>query len=542
MDQQKSEIPTEISQGFESKYTRRDAVRGAAALGAAVSLGSLLAACGSSSGSSTSASPGAGSPGAGSPTKGGDLLVGVGGGSAKDTLDAQLSINEPDIARQFELYESLLGRDLNYQIINLLAEEVTQSPDARVWTVRLKDGLEFHDGKTVTADDVIFSFKRILNPANPKGGATQLQGLRPSGLKKLDDRTVQFTLERPNAIFDSGLSYYQNTIIPIGYDVKKPIGTGSFKFTSWRPGLDSDFARFDNYWGQVSYVDTLKTIEFPDETSRVNALLSGDVHMISNLPGVQIRTVQADPSLQVLNSPSGGWIPFTMRVDIPPFSDVRLRQAMRLIVNRPEMVKLALNDQGVIGNDMYAPLDPVYASDLPQRVQDIEQAKSLLKQAGQSDFTVELPTEVFDVGFAESAQVIREQAKLAGVTINVRKLDAGTYWDGYLKFRFAQDWWYTRDYLPQCSAGTLPGAAYNETHWSDPEWTSLVKEAYQTADLAKRKELCHAAQVIEYDRGGYIIWGFKNQVDAYSTTVQGVYEDKSGIPLMSWHFNSVWLA
>jgi peptide/nickel transport system substrate-binding protein len=511
-------------------------LKGAAGLGAAVTLGSLLAACGSSSSSTTSASPSAGAK------KGGDLLVGVSAGSAKDTLDAQMSINEPDIARQFELYDTLIGRDRNYQIVNLLAEEVTPSPDALSWTARLKQGLEFHNGKTVTADDVVFSFRRILDPKDLKAGAEFLQGLKPSGIKKLDDRTVQFNLEKPNAVFDSGLSYYQNSIIPIGYDPKKPIGTGAFKFTSWRPGIDSDFARFDNYWGEVANVDSVKTIEFNEETARVNALLSGDVHMISNLPGSQIKVVQADSGLRVLNAKSGGWIPFTMRVDIPPFNDVRVRQAMRLIVDRPQMLQLALSNEGWVGNDMYAPFDPAYASDLPQRVQDLEQAKSLLQQAGQSDLRVELPTTTDYIGFPESAQVISEQAKAAGVTISVKKLDSGTYWDGYLKFPFAQDWWYTRDYLLQTAAGTLPEAPYNETHWNDKEWLAIIREAFRTVDVDKRKELCHAAQVIEYERGGYIVWSFNNQVDACSTKVQGVYQDKSGIPLMSWHFNTVWLA
>ena len=123
-----------------------------------------------------------------------------------------------------------------------------------------------------------------------------------------------------------------------------------------------------------------------------------------------------------------------MRVDIPPFNDVRVRQAMRLIVDRQQMLDLALNGQGRIGNDLYAVEDPVYASDLPQRQQDLEQAKSLLAQAGKSDLTVELPTSSDYVGFPESAQVISQQALKAGVTINVKKLDSGTYWDGYLKF------------------------------------------------------------------------------------------------------------
>ncbi len=537
MDEEQHETPIRVSEAEERKFSRRKALQGAAVLGAAVTFGPLLASCGSSPSGSTSASPAVGS----SPVKGGDLLIGVGQGSAKDTLDAHLSISEPDIARQFELYEGLQSRDKDYKVINALAEEVTTSADARVWTARLRTGLEFHNGKPVTADDVIFSFNRIMNPKKPGGGIEMLKGLTPAGLKKIDERTVQFTLARPNAIFDSGLSYYQNTIVPVDYDPNKPIGTGAFKFTSWRPGIDSDFARFDNYWGQVAYVDTLKTISFPDDTARYNALTSGDVHMISNLPGAQVPTVKADSGLGVLNSPSGGWLPITMRVDVAPFNDVRVRQAMRLVVDRPQMLQVALNDLGTIGNDMYAPLDPVYASDLPQRVQDLEKAKSLLKQAGQSDLTVELVALSSYVGLVEAAQVLREQAKQIGVTIKVRVMDESGFWANYLNWPFSEDWWYTRDYLPQTTMSTLPKSLYNETHWADPEFTKLVTEAIATADFSKRKELCHAAQVIEYDNGGYLIWGLKNQVDAFARQVQGTDIDKSGIPLMSWHFNKVWL-
>ena len=172
---------------------------------------------------------------------------------------------------------------------------------------------------------------------------------------------------------------------------------------------------------------------------------------------------------QVLESDTGAWVPFTMRVDTKPFSDVRVRQAMRLICDRQQMIDQALSGYGSLGNDLYAPFDPAYAKDLPQREQDIDQAKSLLKAAGQEGLQVQLFTGD-DIGSVApaTASLFVEQAKKAGVEVKVVKKNP-FYGDDYLSYPFGQDFWNTRNYLPQAALPGLKSGTYNETHFDRPE-------------------------------------------------------------------------
>lgn len=472
------------------------------------------------------------------PKRGGRLLVGIAGGGAKDKLDAHTPTSGPDIARVFALYEPLAMRNVKYEFEMVLAESITSNPAADVWTVRLKPGIEFHNGKTVAADDVIATIKRIIDPKSPKSGATGLSDIDPNGLKKIDERTVEITLKSPFAEFDLQLGQYGNGIVPVDYDPNKPIGTGPFRFGSFTPGDRSVFPAFKNYWrhGQP-YVDELVLIDFPDNTARINALLGGQVQAIDNLPFSQTRVLGVTPGTKVLVAQTGAWLPFTMRVDQAPFDDVKVRQAMRLIVDRKQMIGQALSGQGDIANDLYSPFDACYNKDLPQRHQDLDHAKSLLKAAGHTNLTVELVTSEIAAGVPEAAQVLAEQARAAGVTINVRKVDSGVFYgDDYLKWPFAQDFWFTRDYLPQVANCALPGSPFNETHWNNEEFQKLIAQARKTLDKDKRCTLVHEAQKIEYDQGGYIIWGFRNQVDAYSAKVAGFEPAKTGTPLGNYNF------
>ena len=197
-----------------------------------------------------------------------------------------------------------------------------------------------------------------------------------------------------------------------------------------------------------------------------------------------------------------------------------------------------LSGQGRIANDLYAPLRPRYASDLPQREQDLEQAKSLLKQAGREGLSVELVTAPVFQGIVEAAQVFAEQAKGAGVTVKVRKVDSGTFYgDNYLKWPFAQDFWATRTYLTQVAQGGLPDSPFNETHWDGAE----VLEPDPAGARGARRGQAHARSCtrrrqIQYEQGGYIIPYFSNIVDAHSAKVGGFVEAKSGFP-----FGNYWL-
>jgi peptide/nickel transport system substrate-binding protein len=507
---------------------------------ASASAALLLAVTGCSAGS---AAAGGQNQAAGSPRSGGTLRVGVVGGSAKDTLDAHNPVTHPDEARAIQLYDTLENYDANHKLQMDLADKVTPSPDATTWTVHLRDGLKFSDGRPITAQDVVFTFQRITDPADPKAGAAGLSTLDRAGLKATDTQTVVFPFTTPFATFGDAVAQYSNGIVPQGYDPSHPVSSGPFMFQSFQPGQQSVFVKNPNYWrpGQP-HLDKVTIIDFPDDNARVNALLGGQVDAIDQLPLSQVNVVKANTNLKVLESQTGSWIPFTMRVDQAPFNDPRVREAFRLIVDRKQMVDQVLGGHGSVGNDMYGRFDSCYPTDIPQRTQDIAKAKELLAEAGQGNLSVDLVTSPAAAGLVEAAQVFAQQAKAAGVTINVKKVDPGEFYgDQYLKWTFSQDFWFTRDYLPQTAAGSLPAAPYNETHWSDTQWQSLVTQANATVDPTKRCDLVKQAEKIEYDRGGYIIWGFPNSVDAYRTGVGGFTPDKSGIPLTSFGFRNVWL-
>jgi peptide/nickel transport system substrate-binding protein len=534
--------------GFDSEQdgglTRRQVLHGALAGGAMLSAGGLLAACGGSSGSSSAASSAKSSPAStGALKSGGSLRVGATGGGAKDTIDAHLPTADPDIMRCWNLYEPLAVRPPSFGPLEMMVAESIEAEHGKTdsWVVKIRPGIEFHNGKTVTADDVVFSLNRILDPKNPKVGAASIGYIDIKNVKKLSASQVRIPLKFANAGFLDDIGQYFNAIVPVGYNPAKPVGTGAFMYESFTPGQQSVFKKFPNYWQHGKpYADQVTIIDFTDDTARVNALLGGQVDAIDNLPTGQIQQVQGSSSLKVLISHTGQWQPFTMRIDQPPFSDVRVRQAMRLIVNRPQMVEQVLSGQGRVANDLYAPFDPAFDSTLPQRSQDIDQAKSLLKAAGHADLAVQLVTAPVFQGVVQAAQVFAQQASAAGVKVSLRKLDTGTFYGpNYLKWTFAQDFWATREYLPQVAQGSLPSSPFNETHWGAGKFSTLINQARAELDETKRIAILHQAQQMEYTQGGYIIPYFSNQIDAYSSKLGGFVEAKSGFPLGNYWFKNV---
>jgi peptide/nickel transport system substrate-binding protein len=247
--------------------------------------------------------------------------------------------------------------------------------------------------------------------------------------------------------------------------------------------------------------------------------------------------------MEILNSETGMWLPFTMRVDKEPFDDVRVRQAMRLAVDRPGMIEQVFSGHGQIANDMFAPYDPDYPSDLPQREQDIEEAKRLLAEAGYPDgLTVELVTAPIQSGAVEAAQVFAQQAKAAGITIDIRRVDTTTFFgENYLQWDFAQSFWYTRNFVPQAVSCVLEESPFNETSYVDDEFTDRLDRIRAELNPRVRGELIRQAQHQLYDEGGYIIWGFGNQVDAYQTYVGGFVENSTGLPLSGYTFRRNWM-
>jgi peptide/nickel transport system substrate-binding protein len=516
--------------------SRKDLLVGAGG----VLLAGGLAACGGSDASTTGAAP-SGSGGTGTLKRGGNFRLGVTGGGSGDIIDGQNIVTKPDQARLVAGFETLLVYNENYELTtDGLAEEVTQDSPTQ-WTIRIRDGITFHDGKPFTADDVVYSLQRILDPdAGLFGGAGLGVSLDSKTIKKMDTLTVRLPLTQPDSTIGEQLGQYYNGMVPTGYSRKDKDqnGTGPFKLQSFTPGQQSVHVRNENYWRTGEpYFDQVTVTDFPDPAAQVNALLAGQIDAMTDVPFAQVSVIEANSSLAVLESPGGGWLPLCMAIDEPPFDDNLVRQAFRLMAGRDEIVQQVLSGHGRPANDLFSPFDACFSSDLPQRQQDFEQAKSLLQQAGQEGLTVDLHTTDGAAGMVDHAKVFAEQAKGAGVTVNV-KIDPNYYGDQYLKLPFSVDFWGTRNYLPQVANSMVPTAPYNETHWppSGSNYETLYKQALAEADPTKRCDIVHQMQQLEYDEGGYIISFFNNLVDGYSKKVQGFKPSKSTLNLTSFGF------
>ena len=234
-----------------------------------------------------------------------------------------------------------------------LAQEITPNAKATVWTIRLRKGLTFHNGKPLTADDVIFTFKTFLNPKKPGESAASFQSIDTAGMKAVDKYTVQVPCHTPFSTFVEALSVIGfSEIIPVGYNPRQPIGAGPFKFTKFSPGVESVFTRFSDYWQSgLPYLDELVIDDYADGTSQVNAIVGGQVDAATLVPATSISQITS-AGREVTVSPGGGWNPFVMRVDTPPFNDVRVRQALKLVVDRPQMINVAFAGHGTVGNDI----------------------------------------------------------------------------------------------------------------------------------------------------------------------------------------------
>jgi peptide/nickel transport system substrate-binding protein len=522
-----------VPRGSASDMTRRDLLKAGALGGLTIGAGGLLGALGNSSqpawGAATS-----------KPKKGGTLRIGLSGGGGVDGMNPVRLGLQTDYARVFQIYEPLIAWDRNLNPIPHLAESMTSNADATIWTIKLRKGITFHDGKPFTAADVVHTFQTILNPKALGYGATPIQYVDAKNIKMLDKYTVQIPCLSPFSTFMETLPVYDYCVIPVGFNPSKPNGTGPFKFQSFTPGVQSVMVRNPDYWQSgLPYVDKLVLIDFAEETSQTNALASGQVDAIDMLSAPSIATVKSGGG-SVLISKGGGFSPWTMRVDVAPFNDVRVRQALRLVLDRPQLKKVVFAGHGTLGNDVFSRWDSDYDNSLPQRHQDLDKAKSLLKQAGHEGLTVQLVVAPQAQGAIAAAQVFQEQATGAGVKISIRQITSTAFENDYTKWTFANSFWYFNPYFEEVGLATLPTSPFGETHFDNPTYKSLYADGLKTVDASKRANIAHEMQKIDYDTGGYIIPCFAPIIDGLSSKLRGDKTSKSGLPFNNWDLKSLW--
>ena len=272
------------------------------------------------------------------PKRGGNLRVAMLGATSTEHLDPHKGTVQVDFARALGLFEPLVEMQADASIQYALAESLEPNADATEWTIKLRKGVKFHDGRTLSAKDVAFTFRRIVDPKAPLSGSLTLAPLDVDNIKIVDDLTLKIPMKVPFAVFPESInSAVYHAIVPEGFDANNPVGTGPFKLQSFTPGQQSVFVRFDEYWRDVgAHLDTLTITSFVSDVAAFNALQSGQVDALAGAPLSLTRQVGTGGNIKVLVSEPGMFTPFSMRVDQPPFNKPEVRKAFRLLIDREQ--------------------------------------------------------------------------------------------------------------------------------------------------------------------------------------------------------------
>ena len=462
---------------------------------------------------------------AAAPAKGGKLTIGVHGQAGFGPLDPHRMAGDiaVDLANQFNVFESLTHQANDGSIEMWLAESVTPDDDtAAIWTIRIKKGVLFHDGRELKADDVIFSIKRIREPGTISGGH-----IGPvKTYEKIDDHTVRLTLEGPRSWLPTGLSDPYSGMVPADFDPKKPIGTGPFQMGEIVPKESVSIKRFDTYHGDHALLDEVVLLPFEDSSALLNALQSGQVDIVNDVDASLVGEIEGNEEFKLYNSPTGKFFPIQMRTDRAPFNDPRLRQALRLVIDREAVLNSVANGYATIANDLYGRYDPDFDDKLV-RARDVEKAKALVKEAGLEGTVLEL-TMYHDVA---TALVLAENVKEIGLTISVKQLDGAAFYNEEYMERsfFGGDYYPSGPFFLISSLADGPNAGLDQVKWRDKEYLDLWNEASKTVDHEKRKAITMKLQEILFERGAWIIPVYGNELGIYRQTVAGLPEfDQSG--------------
>lgn len=403
------------------------------------------------------------------------------------------------------------------------------SKDARVWTVKLRRGVKFHHGKPFTADDVVATFDRLVDPKSGSEAVSAFASfLQKGGTKKIDDYTVRFELTRPVSGFPYSLYTYQAAILPADYTgdfSKKPVGTGPFKLAKYTPKQGAEYVRNPNYWKRgLPYLDAVKIVYFEDVGAQANALQSGTVDLMLNVALDTIDTLKAGGGIKLLAASSSSHAQLGMRVDRKPFNDKRVRQALALTLDRGKIVKQLFGGLADIGNDhLIAPVYPLarYVK-VPQRKRDIAKAKQLLAAAGYPNgVDVELRTHNL-FSMPQYAQVLQQMAKDGGIRVKLRVEPDDIYYQHWNTAPFAMEAWIHRPWPSQLlNLAYSCKAPWNVPHMCNKRFDALVTKFDATVEQRQLRKIATDIAALMQDETPAIIGYFYKTTRAVRSRVQG---------------------
>ncbi|EWC60536.1 putative peptide ABC transporter peptide-binding protein,putative [Actinokineospora spheciospongiae] len=477
---------------------------------------------------------------AGEPRRGGRLRAAFAGGGAKEVLDPHLANLFVEAARSKALYDKLADLGDDAAPVPRLAERWEPSADLTRWRITLRKAV-FHDGKPVRPQDVLASYARIMDPKRAFRAKASLSLIDLANSRAVDDRTVEFALTRPFAEFPNALASFSAYIIPESTeDFTKPVGSGPFRFGTFTPGRSTLLTRNAEYWENPPHLDELEFVLANEESARINALLGGQVEYAHDLSPVTARSHEGR-GLSIVRAPNSGMQAFAMKVDRPPFDNRDLREAMFLLTDRQQLVDSTLSGAGQVGNDLFGKGFKHYAEDIPQRTRDLDRAKWLVDRAGARGLAVRLDTSTAATGFVEAATVFAEQARAAGLDVQVAVGDKDTYWANSLKNGSLTS--FRSGAMPietHISGRLLSSSTTNTTKWTRPEFDALYDKAVSTTDESARAAAYGEMQRVLHAEGGYLIWGQADWIVGTSAKVGGVRTAPANT--LDWaRFDTVWL-
>ena len=502
----RSELENHIIDEYAAgKITRREFVRRGTVVGMSIPLVSFLAAaCGGGGGGGETSGAGT------TPTATGQVQA---GGNIRVALIQPTTEPNPLLV-QDEGGAGLLGSTGEFlsfsneklELEPRIAESWEPNDDGTVWTFKIRQGVTFHNGSPLVANDVKETFDKLINPDGGSANAQSALGgvLSPGGIEAPDDATVVFNLDAANGSFPTLVSSanYNAIIIPADLDPadwgKTFEGTGPFKLESFTPKVGAKFVRNDAYWGTKANPDSMELKFYDEEGPMILALQGDEVDFVEHFSVSGGKALLNDPNVNVIAVKAATHRELHMRTDKEPFTDKRVRQAIALSIDRQALVDGLWEGQADIGNDSpFAPLYPSTDTSVPQREQNVDQAKQLLADAGMTSFTVELNTwNGFEI--PDLAQLVKQYAAAIGVTINLKITDAGTYYgDGV----FGKSTWLDsvmgitdyghrpvpNVYLTAPLSGDPKVGVWNSAHFKNDQYDSLVKQYVAALDIDSQK-------------------------------------------------------
>ncbi len=459
------------------------------------------------------------------PKKGGHFVLGLKGGESTDTLDPAINLGSASSYALYAFGDYLVEIAPDGSLVPALAESWEAGEGGKVWHFTIRQGVEFHNGKTLTADDVVKTLQRHSNEESQSGALGIMKGIEDI---KADGNIVSLTLTTPNADLPYLMTDYHLVIQPEG-GMEGPadgVGTGPYRMTAEEPGVRYAFEKFANHWnGEVGHFDSHEIIIINDDTARAAALQSGQVHAIDKVPPRVADLIGKAPGVGVGITPGRGHYIFVMHTDTPPFDNKDLRLALKYAINRQELVDTVLNGYGAVGNDI--PINdayPLFDDSLPQREFSLEKAAEHYAKSGHDGSPIVL--RVSDAAFPgaiDAAQLFQQAANAAGIPLQVKREPADGYWSEVWNNQpFCASFWGGRPVQDQMwSTGYLSSADWNDTRFRNAEFDALLLEARAELDPARRTDLYAQMARIVWEEGGLINPMFNNFIDGYSEKLGG---------------------